>query len=54
MIFLQMIDISLEVADEWKSPPEGYCEDFEKGEDFESTSFGMAAVDRLIAALEGK
>ena len=29
MIFFHMIEISNEVTDEWKVPPEGYNEDME-------------------------
>lgn len=29
-------------------PPEGYNEDMEDDEDFETTRFGMGAIDRLI------
>lgn len=30
------------------SPPEGYNEDMEDDDDFETTRFGMGAIDRLI------
>ena len=43
-----MIEISDEIPSEWQTPPEGYNEDMEDDEDFETTRFGMGAIDRLI------
>lgn len=51
MIFLHMIQIENTVPEEWKNPPEGYNEDSEEKGDFETTQFGMDAIDRLIAAV---
>lgn len=51
MIFTHMIEIESEITDEWKRPAEGYCDDMEDDEDFETTRFGMGAVDRLIASV---
>lgn len=48
MVFTHMIDISDDITDEWKAPPPGYNEDMEDDEDFETTRFGMGAIDRLI------
>jgi importin-5 len=48
MIFYHMVEISSEVDSEWASPKEGYNEDMEDDEDFETTRFGMGAIDRLI------
>lgn len=54
MIFFYMIEIDDEITDEWKKPAEGYSEDFEEGEDFETTNFGMTSIDGLIAAVGEK
>lgn len=54
MIFFYMIEIDEEITDEWKRPAEGYSEDFEEGDDFETTNFGMTSVDRLIASVGEK
>lgn len=35
-------------------PPEGFNEDIEEDEDFETTRFGMNAIDRLISAIGEK
>lgn len=43
-----MIEIDTEIDDEWKKPPEGFDEDIEEDADFETTRFGMSAIDRLI------
>lgn len=51
MIFFYMIEIDEEITDEWKKPAEGYSEDFEEGDDYETTNFGMTSVDRLIACV---
>jgi len=48
MIFYHMVEISDEITEEWKRPVEGYNEDMEDDEDFETTRFGMGAIDRLI------
>ena len=48
MIFFHMVEIDDEITEEWKNPPEGYNEDMEDDEDFETTRFGMGAIDRLI------
>lgn len=54
MIFKHMIDIDDEVTEEWKSPKEGFNEDIEEDEDFETTRFGMSSVDRLISSVGDK
>lgn len=54
MIFFYMIEIDEDITDEWKRPPEGYCEDLEEGDDFETTNFGMTSVDRLISCVGEK
>lgn len=54
MLFFHMIDISLDVDDDWKRPPEGFNEDIEEDEDFETTRFGMNAIDRLISCIGDK
>jgi hypothetical protein len=51
MIFLHMVQIENEIPEEWKNPPEGYNEDTAEEGDFETTRFGMDAVDRLISAV---
>jgi hypothetical protein len=51
MIFFYMIEIEDEITEEWKKPAEGYSEDFEEGDDFETTNFGMTSIDRLIACV---
>jgi hypothetical protein len=48
MIFFHMVEIENEVSLTWMTPPEGYNEDMEDDEDFETTRFGMGAIDRLI------
>ena len=54
MIFYHMVEIEEEIPEDWKSPAEGYSEDIEEGEDFETTTFGMTSVDRLIASVGEK
>lgn len=48
MVFYHMIEISSEITQEWMRPEEGYNDDMEDDEDFETTRFGMGAIDRLI------
>ncbi|EAR88916.3 importin protein (macronuclear) [Tetrahymena thermophila SB210] len=48
MIFKHMIEIDEEITDEWKKPAEGFNEDIEEDADFETTRFGMNAIDRII------
>lgn len=48
MIFFHMIEISEEITEAWMKPDEGYNDDMEDDEDFETTRFGMGAIDRLI------
>lgn len=48
MIFHHMVEIEDDISQEWMSPAEGYNEDMEDDEDFETTRFGMGAIDRLI------
>jgi len=48
MIFHHMVEIEDEVSESWMCPPEGYNEDMEDDADFETTRFGMGAIDRLI------
>ena len=54
MIFFHMIEINVDVTDDWKEPYEGFNEDIEENEDFESTRFGMNSIDRLILAVGKK
>lgn len=54
MIFKHMIEIDEEISDEWKQPPEGFNEDIEEDADFETTRFGMNAIDRLIDSIGDK
>lgn len=54
MIFVHMIEIDNEISDEWKKPEEGYNDDMEDDEDFETTRFGMGAIDRIIFAIGDK
>lgn len=49
-----MIEIEQEVPDEWKTPVEGFNEDIEEDDDFETTRFGMHAIDRLISSIGEK
>lgn len=51
MIFLHMVQIENNISEEWKNPPEGYNDDNEEESDFETTRFGMDAVDRLISSV---
>ena len=48
MVFFHMIEISDEISEEWMTPKQGYNEQMEDDEDFETTRFGMGAIDRLI------
>ncbi|MDD2840637.1 MAG: hypothetical protein PHY80_06030 [Rickettsiales bacterium] len=48
MIFHHMVEIENDISESWMCPPEGYNEDMEDDEDFETTRFGMGAIDRLI------
>lgn len=54
MIFKHMIEIDDEITDEWKHPAEGFNEDIEEDADFETTRFGMNAIDRLIDSIGDK
>ncbi|EGR31191.1 hypothetical protein IMG5_116170 [Ichthyophthirius multifiliis] len=54
LIFSHMIEIDQEVTDEWKQPPEGFNEDIEEDADFETTRFGMNAIDRIIDSVGDK
>jgi hypothetical protein len=51
MIFFHMVEIGDELPEDWQKPPEGYNEEMEDDEDFETTRFGMGAIDRLIYAI---
>lgn len=48
MIFHHMVEIENDISESWMCPSEGYNEDMEDDEDFETTRFGMGAIDRLI------
>lgn len=48
MIFKHMIEIDEDINEEWKQPPEGFNENLEEDADFETTRFGMNAIDRII------
>lgn len=54
MVFTHMMDIEEEISDEWKKPSEGYNEQMEDDEDFETTRFGMGAIDRIIYSVGDK
>lgn len=54
MIFLHMVEIDIEITQEWNHPPEGYNDDIEDDADLEVVRFGMSAVDRLISAIGEK
>lgn len=49
-----MIEIELEIDDEWKQPPEGFNEDIEDDADFETVRFGMESFDRLLESVGDK
>lgn len=51
MIFKHMIEIDENITEQWMKPPEGFNEDIEEDSDFETTRFGMNAIDRLIDCL---
>lgn len=53
MIFVFMIDIDDQIGEEWKSPPEGFDDNADEGDD-ETINFGMSSVDRLIACVGDK
>lgn len=48
MIFIQMIDIDEDITNEWNSPPEGFEDNIEDDDDFETTRFGQESIDRLV------
>lgn len=54
MVFVHMIEIDNNVTEEWKKPIEGYNDDMEDDEDFETTKFGMGAIDRIIFSVGDK
>lgn len=54
MIFSHMVDIDNEVSAEWMKPEEGYNDDMEDDDDFETTRFGMGAIDRIIFSVGDK
>ena len=54
LIFTHMIEISETISEEWKQPPEGFNEDIEEDADFETTRFGMNAIDRIIDSVGDK
>lgn len=54
MIFKHMIEIDEEITEEWKQPAEGFNEDVEEDADFETTRFGMNAIDRIIDSIGDK
>ena len=49
-----MTEIDDEITDEWKHPAEGFNEDIEEDADFETTRFGMNAIDRIIDCIGDK
>lgn len=54
MVFIHMIEIDENITDEWKKPQQGYNDDMEDDEDFETTRFGMGAIDRIIYSVGDK
>ena len=54
MIFIHMIDIENEIIDSWKTPEEGYNDGMDDDEDYETTKFGMNAIDRVIYSVGDK
>ena len=48
MIFIHMIEIENEITDEWKNPQEGYNDNMDDDDDYETTKFGMNSIDRII------
>lgn len=54
MIFIHMIDIENEITDSWKTPEEGYNDGMDDDEDYETTKFGMNAIDRVIYSVGDK
>lgn len=54
MIFYHMIQISEDISDSWKQPPEGFNDDIEQDDDCETIRFGMSSIDRLIESLGEK
>jgi hypothetical protein len=49
-----MLDIDEDVSEEWKKPSEGFNDDIDEDEEFETTRFGMNTVDRLISSIGEK
>ena len=47
MIFNLMVEIGDEITEKWKVPSEG-CNENQDDKDFDTTRFGMGAIDRLL------
>lgn len=46
-----MIDIDEDVSETWCVPPEGFIEQIEEDEDFETTRFGQESIDKLMSTV---
>lgn len=51
-IFFNMMEIEIEVAPEWCSPPEGFNDDLEEDDDQKDIKIGMDFIDRLMVAVD--
>jgi len=51
MIFVHMSTIKSEITEEWKCPPEGYRDEQESDEDYETTRLGMRFIDNFISSI---
>ena len=48
MVFRHMIDISDEVSEEWRSPPDGFDEELNEDDDQSVVKFAVSCINRLI------
>lgn len=53
MIFFHMVEIDLEVNEEWERPKEGFTDNQEDPDD-EALKFGVSSIDRLISGIGEK
>lgn len=54
MIFTHMMEISDEVDEEWKNPPDGFDEDLAEADDQSIVKFSVECIDRLISHVGAK
>ena len=54
IIFYHMVQIDSEIEKDWETPKEGFNDDFDEDDDFETTRFGINSIDRLISSIGEK